>query len=174
LLPPTRSATPYRGATTNPPAAGPAELAMTTVSAQPQRASQAGRGVGELPGTQGKGLTLMAKQNRTGTGAAQGRTMKSAAAPSENTERPDGLAFDVEPGTDLPGVPVGDQTPSNPDAARTEEVVRESGDGVGLAVPREPARNQRSPPRTQTATADPLIPHQGLFLDGHTSDAARN
>jgi hypothetical protein len=88
----------------------------------------------------------MTKENRAGTGTTAGRTMKSAAAaPSENTERPDGLAFDVEPGADLPGVPVGDQTPTNPDAARTDEVVRESGEGVGLAVPRDPHPKSAKP-----------------------------
>lgn len=56
-------------------------------------------------------------------------------APSGNTERPEGVAFDVEEGAELPGVPVGDQTPKNPDAPHTEEVVTEQGEGVGLAVP---------------------------------------
>jgi hypothetical protein len=78
----------------------------------------------------------MTEQDRTGTDAAQRRTMKSVAVtPSEHTERPDGLAFDTEKGADLSGVPVGDQAPSNRDAVRTEQVVRESGEGVGLAVP---------------------------------------
>ncbi len=61
--------------------------------------------------------------------------------PSEGTERPAGLAFDVEKGADLPGVPVGDQTPHNPGAARIDEVVDETG-GVppgGAAVPDEHA-----------------------------------
>jgi hypothetical protein len=78
----------------------------------------------------------MTEQNRTGTAA---RTMKSAAAtPSEDTYRPDGLAFDVEQGTDLSGVPVGDQAARNPGAGHTEQVVRETGEGVGLAVPGDP------------------------------------
>ena len=57
--------------------------------------------------------------------------------PSAATKRPEGLAFDVEKGADLSGVPVGDQTPRNPDAARIEETVRETGGGppAGLAVP---------------------------------------
>lgn len=55
--------------------------------------------------------------------------------PSDKTERPEGLAFDVEPGADLTGVPVGDQTARRPDGAHTEEAVRESGEGVGLTVP---------------------------------------
>ena len=54
---------------------------------------------------------------------------------SGDTERPEGLAFDVEPDADLTGVPTGDQKPSHPGAAHTERTVRESGDGVGLAVP---------------------------------------
>jgi len=67
---------------------------------------------------------------------AQGKTMRGIpVTPSEDTERPDGLAFDVTKGADLSGVPVGDQTARNPDAARTEQVVRETGGGVGLAVP---------------------------------------
>ncbi len=56
--------------------------------------------------------------------------------PSDEAGRPEGLAFDVEPGADLTGVPTGDQAPAHPGAARTEETVTESGEGVGLAVPR--------------------------------------
>jgi hypothetical protein len=59
--------------------------------------------------------------------------------PSDKAERPEGLAFDVEPGADLTGVPIGDQRPKNPGAARTQETVREAGDGVGLAVPSDQA-----------------------------------
>lgn len=55
--------------------------------------------------------------------------------PSDQAERPEGLAFDVEPGADLTGVPVGDQTPRNSGAAHIEDTVREKGEGVGLAVP---------------------------------------
>jgi hypothetical protein len=55
--------------------------------------------------------------------------------PSDETERPGGLAFDVEPGADLTGVPTGDQAPDHPGAAHIEQTVREAGDGVGLAVP---------------------------------------
>ena len=51
--------------------------------------------------------------------------------PSENTERPEGLAFDVEDGADLPGVPTGDQHPRNTSTVPA----RESGAGVGLEVP---------------------------------------
>ena len=58
--------------------------------------------------------------------------------PSRETERPAGLAFDVEKGADLPGVPAGDQTPKNPGAA----LAREMGGGVGLALPRDPARKE--------------------------------
>jgi hypothetical protein len=47
--------------------------------------------------------------------------------PSDKAERPDGLAFDVEPGADLTGVPVGDQAPSHPGAERTQATVKESG-----------------------------------------------
>jgi hypothetical protein len=55
--------------------------------------------------------------------------------PSDQAERPEGLAFDVEPGADLTGVPVGDQTPRNSGAAHIEDTVHEKGEGVGLAVP---------------------------------------
>jgi hypothetical protein len=51
--------------------------------------------------------------------------------PSENTERPEGLAFDVEDGADLPGVPTGDQHPRNTSTVPAHE----SGAGVGLEVP---------------------------------------
>jgi hypothetical protein len=52
-------------------------------------------------------------------------------APSEETERPEGLAFDVEEGADLPGVPTGDQHPRNSSTVPAHE----SGAGVGLEVP---------------------------------------
>ena len=42
--------------------------------------------------------------------------------PSRETERPAGLAFDVEKGADLPGVPAGDQTPKNRGAAPAQEM----------------------------------------------------
>ena len=58
--------------------------------------------------------------------------------PSRETERPAGLAFDVEKGADLPGVPTGDQTPKNPGAAPAQEM----GDGVGLALPGDQARKE--------------------------------
>jgi hypothetical protein len=58
--------------------------------------------------------------------------------PSRETERPAGLAFDVEKGADLPGVPAGDQTPKNPGAAPEQE----TGGGVGLALPGDPARKE--------------------------------
>jgi hypothetical protein len=41
----------------------------------------------------------------------------------------------VEPGADLTGMPVGDQTPRNPDAEHIEETVRETGESIGLAIP---------------------------------------
>jgi hypothetical protein len=52
-------------------------------------------------------------------------------SPSEKTERPEGLAFDVEDGARLPGVPIGDQHPSNTSTVPAHE----SGTGVGLEVP---------------------------------------
>jgi hypothetical protein len=88
----------------------------------------------------------MAERDRASAATTQNRTMKSpAVTPSEDTERPDGLAFDVEKGAGLPGVPVGDQTARNPDAAHTEQVVRETGGGVGLAVPGDPGRKAGEP-----------------------------
>lgn len=88
----------------------------------------------------------MVNQNRTGTEPAHGKVLKAVpVTPSEETERPEGLAFDVKKGADLPGVPVGDQTPRNPGAGRTEQVVRETGGGVGLAVPGDPDRNAKQP-----------------------------
>jgi hypothetical protein len=55
--------------------------------------------------------------------------------PSDKMPRPEGLAFDVEPGADLTGMPVGDQTARNPGAEHIEETVRESGESIGLAIP---------------------------------------
>ncbi len=57
--------------------------------------------------------------------------------PSDKAERPEGLAFDVEPGADLTGVPVGDQAPRDPGARHIEETVREKGESIGLAIPGE-------------------------------------
>jgi hypothetical protein len=67
--------------------------------------------------------------------------------PSPESERPDGLAFDVPKGTELPGVPVGHQTPADPDAARIEETVRETGErlSAGLAVPADDAQKASEP-----------------------------
>src|ERR1017187_8261917 len=97
----------------------------------------------------------MAERDRASADTTQNRTMRSAAVtPSEDTERPDGLAFDVEKGADLAGVRVGDQTASNPDAAHTEQAVRETGGGVGLAVPGAPGRKAVEPPAMRPANAD--------------------
>jgi hypothetical protein len=63
-----------------------------------------------------------------------------AVTPSDNMPRPEGLAFDVEPGADLTGVPVGDQTPSNPEAEHIEETVKETGESIGLAIPKNQPR----------------------------------
>jgi hypothetical protein len=88
----------------------------------------------------------MADEDRASTEPTQDRTMKAVAVtPSGETERPEGLAFDVEQGADLPGVPVGDQTPKNPGATRTVQAVRERGGGVGLAVPGDPDRKAEEP-----------------------------
>jgi hypothetical protein len=88
----------------------------------------------------------MVDQDRTGTERAHGKVLKAVpVTPSEETERAQGLAFDVEKGADLPGVPVGDQVRKNPGADHTEQVVRETGGGVGLAVPGDPDRNVEVP-----------------------------
>jgi hypothetical protein len=88
----------------------------------------------------------MTDEDRASTEPTQDRTIKVAAAtPSGETERPEGLAFDVEKGADLPGVPVGDQTPKNTGAAHTAQAVRERGGGVGLAVPGDPDRKAEEP-----------------------------
>jgi hypothetical protein len=93
----------------------------------------------------------MAERDR----ASADRTMKSAAVtPSEDTERPEGLAFDVEKGAELPGVPVGDQTARNPYAAHTEQVVRETGRGVGLTVPGDPDPDTATPSGDAADEAD--------------------
>ena len=68
-----------------------------------------------------------------------------AVTPSGETERPEGLAFDVEKGADLPGVPVRDQAPGNPGAARTGQAVRERGGGVELAIPGNSDRTAEEP-----------------------------
>jgi hypothetical protein len=88
----------------------------------------------------------MAERDRASADTPQDRTMRSVpVAPSEDTERLEGLAFDVAKGADLSGVPVGDQTASNPDAAHTEQVVQEAGEGVGLAVPGDPRQRTAEP-----------------------------
>ena len=70
----------------------------------------------------------MADQNRESAGM---NPDPAPVPPSEKTERPEGLAFDVEEGADLPGVPTGDQHPRNTSSAPAHE----SGTGVGLDVP---------------------------------------
>lgn len=78
----------------------------------------------------------MTNQDETATASARHQNPAPLpTTPSDKAERPEGLAFDVEPGADLTGVPTGGQVPLHPDAAPTEQTVRESGEGVGLAVP---------------------------------------
>jgi hypothetical protein len=84
----------------------------------------------------------MAEQNQASSEPAHSKgAAPMPVTPSDETERPEGLAFDVAKDADLSGVPTGDQAPANPDAARTENTVREAGDGVGLAVPAHPGPN---------------------------------
>jgi hypothetical protein len=70
----------------------------------------------------------MADQDRESAGM---NPNPAPVTPSERTERPEGLAFDVEEGADLPGVPTGDQHPRNTSTVPAHE----SGAGVGLEVP---------------------------------------
>jgi hypothetical protein len=77
----------------------------------------------------------MVGQHRTGTAPSPAEPAKPMpVTPSAETDRPEGLAFDVNK-ADMPGVPTGDQAPHHPGAAHTEQQVRESGEGVGLDVP---------------------------------------
>jgi hypothetical protein len=88
----------------------------------------------------------MVDQDRTGTEPAHGKVLEAVpVTPSGETQRPEGLAFDVDKGVGLPGVPVGDQTAKNPGADHTEQVVEEAGGGVGLAVPGDPGRQVEEP-----------------------------
>jgi hypothetical protein len=81
-------------------------------------------------------LILVSDQDEADIAAARHQSPAPVpATPSDKAERPEGLAFDVEPDADLAGVPIGRQVPGHPGAARTEQTVRESGEGVGLAVP---------------------------------------
>jgi hypothetical protein len=81
----------------------------------------------------------MADQAQASTEPTPGKVLNPVpVTPSRETERPAGLAFDVDKGADLPGVPAGDQTPKNPEAAPAQEI----GGGVGLALPGNPARKE--------------------------------
>jgi hypothetical protein len=92
----------------------------------------------------------MADQDRAGTGTNHEKVPGALrVTPSDETERPQGLAFDVQKGADLSGVPVGDQTPKHPGAGHTEHVVRETGGGVGLAVPGDQDQNADKPSRDE-------------------------
>jgi hypothetical protein len=81
----------------------------------------------------------MYDQDQASTEPTPGRVLNPVpVTPSRETERPAGLAFDVEKGVGLPGVPVGDQTPKNPGAAPAQEM----GGGAGLALPGDQARKE--------------------------------
>jgi len=81
----------------------------------------------------------MTDQDQTSTEPTPDRIRNPVpVTPSRETERPAGLAFDVEKGAGLPGVPVGDQTPKNPGAVSAQE----RGGGVGLALPGDPVRQE--------------------------------
>ena len=81
----------------------------------------------------------MADQDQASTEPTSDRVLNPVPVPpSRETRRPAGLAFDVQKGADLPGVPVGDQTPKNLGAAPAQEI----GGGVGLALPGDSARKE--------------------------------
>jgi hypothetical protein len=85
-------------------------------------------------------LISMAEQERQDAASSRDQSPDPLPVmPSDQAERPEGLAFDVEPGADLTGVPVGNQSPRNPGADHIEDTVREKGEGVGLAVPGDQA-----------------------------------
>jgi hypothetical protein len=84
----------------------------------------------------------MADRDQASEEASHGNAQRARpVTPSRDTERPEGLAFDIEKGASLPGVPVGDQAPKNPGAAPMQE----KGGGVGLSLPGEPALKEEAP-----------------------------
>jgi hypothetical protein len=85
-----------------------------------------------------KGMRPVSDQDQASTARATKPATPGPVTPSKETRRPAGLAFDVEEGADLPGVPVGDQIPDNPHATTAEK-----GTGVGLAVPEHPLPEQQ-------------------------------
>jgi hypothetical protein len=113
----------------------------------------------------------MADQDQASTEPASGRTLNPVpVTPSRETERPAGLAFDVEKGADLPGVPTGDQVPENQGAAPTLE----TGGGVGLALPAHPTRpqpgaaaNERRTPMFEATDIREWRGHDVVAADGH-------
>jgi hypothetical protein len=68
--------------------------------------------------------------------------------PSKETERPEGVSFDIPKGADTSGMPTEDQTPQNPEAAEMDEAIQETGGGppAGAAIPGD-----------QTQKADKLL-----------------
>src|SRR3984957_4535695 len=84
-------------------------LALGTVRGRCSGQRAESRVAGALATTVQEKVTSMTEENRTRTDTAQSKTMKSAAVtPSDHTERPDGLAFDIETGADMPGGRGGD------------------------------------------------------------------
>jgi hypothetical protein len=97
----------------------------------------------------------MVDQDRTGTEPAHGKVVKAVpVTPSEETERPDGLAFDVEKGAELPGVPVGDQAPKNPELAIHSRWYGRVAQASGWPFPATRTGTQKSPSTTRPANAD--------------------
>lgn len=101
----------------------------------------------------------MADQDQASTEPAPDKVLHPVpVTPSRETERPAGLAFDVEKPADLPGVPAGDQTPKNPGAAPAQEM----GGGVGLALPRDQAGKEEQAGPDGTPALSTAIGARGL------------
>lgn len=92
-------------------------------------------------------MRAVTDQDQAGTGQAEKTTMPAPVTSSEEAQRPPGVAFNVKEGAELPGVPMGGQTPKNPDAVTTVE----TGAGVGLAVPGDPRPEPEEPSGGQSA-----------------------
>jgi PRC-barrel domain protein len=113
----------------------------------------------------------MADQDQANNEPASDRALNPVpVTPSRETERPAGLAFDVEKGVELPGVPTGDQTAKNPGTAPAQE----TGGGVGLALPADPARPQpgaavmeRRTPMFEATDIREWRGHDVVDADGH-------
>jgi hypothetical protein len=101
----------------------------------------------------------VADQDQASTERAPDKVLNPVpVTPSRETERPAGLAFDVEQGADLPGVPAGDQTTKNPGAAAG------AGDGGrrGASPSRRPSPEGRAGGAGGTSAVSTMIGARGL------------